>query len=702
MYDREQMKVALGKLAWDKVLAILATADQLIDRLNDQLVEDVVRTGCLIKKHATIAQRAHRDAFRDKLRSFIEGEGDVDLLSYLDLHIVDCHRIECAYVTILSSIEACDISKRSYPEQVWGVVRRTIAEIQLVHEKLGSFVGKSSTVEGVAFISPMNVKIEDESGGLINADGLLNSLIRAMGSSIKLLAHRADLIHGKRIVLPPPIPSDAKREFEAIAHHYYAQAWDLIEEGSEHVRYFDEELTLEDNGMPVGNADRQELLIFNISLTNEVVFRTARLRLDQQILQNSLKLSRIVSLDIRDPRHEVATFDANIFVSKEEADALLSVLTIFNYPALSTKLYGGLTIREWIRAYAVLEKCFARDTTGIHHLELVKIDRDELTNTLMRASIPTPKADIFIKALTFSMDKLDIYDAPFLEDKNGGLHFFSPAYAGVSLPHIIFSQFSSQGIQVYGKGKLFEEEVRQMFREAKVRVAGFKYWVGEQEFDCDAAVLWGDRLFIFECKNYSLPTGRASDDFYFIKKLEDAADQVKRIGKQLMDDPSILHKELGAHAQWKEVHLIVLNAMPVSFAPAINGVYFYDASALGKFLREKEISILIDPASQAISGQSKRIATMSLWRGDTPEAEDLIHQLEDPIQLKLVKGKLIQDWRHFQLSHELIAVLPQLKSEPITPEEMLEAMGHTPASVAAVMDAVAGQLNKDTRSVPMD
>jgi hypothetical protein len=213
------------------------------------------------------------------------------------------------------------------------------------------------------------------------------------------------------------------------------------------------------------------------------------------------------------------------------------------------------TIREWIRAYAVLERCFAR-------VELVEIDRVKLTEILTRASVPNHKAELFIKALTFSMEKLDIYDAPLLEDEGGGLYFFAPAYAGISFPQVIFSQLSSQGIQVYGKGELFEEDVIRMFRDTGVQVAGFKYWVGEQEFDCDAAVLWDEILFIFECKNYSLPSGRASDDFFFMKKLDEAVEQVKRIDRQLRDDPSILLKHLGANAKWTAVHLVVLNAIP--------------------------------------------------------------------------------------------------------------------------------------------
>jgi hypothetical protein len=118
MYDREQMKVALGQLAWNTVVSILQAADQPTPELIHQLVEDVVRTGCLIKKHATAAQRAHRDGFVADLRGYIEGIEDADLLLYLDAHIAESQLIERAYLTILASVAECVISQRTYPEQV--------------------------------------------------------------------------------------------------------------------------------------------------------------------------------------------------------------------------------------------------------------------------------------------------------------------------------------------------------------------------------------------------------------------------------------------------------------------------------------------------------------------------------------------------------------------------------------------------------
>jgi hypothetical protein len=684
MYDREQMKVALGKLSWTKVVTLLAASTAPDSEVYDRLVEDVVRTGCLVKKHATNEQRKARDKFRSKLRTLCVEKSTPELVDQLDAHILECERIEEAFITILARVAECDISKRSSQEQVWAVVSRTAAEIALIHQRLGEVVVKSAGGEGFAFMNPLNVRIKDEDGNLVNPDALTNSLIEAMGSSIKLLAHEGALLDGDRIVLPPYIPVGEVSQTEAIALPLYANALELIEEGSEHIRYWNEELLVEDNGTAPDAEGYRKLFRFDMDLASEVFFLTARLRLEQQMLQNSLKLQSVASLDIVNPLEDNVSFASNTFVSKEEADALLALSAVYNYPIMSSsKTYGGLSFREWIRSYAVLHRCFARDGEGEPRLELVPIDRDELKATLVRASLTHEKADAFIFALTFSLEKLDIYDAPLLEDSGGQLYFFAPAYAAVSLPKVILSQFSSQGIQVYGKGEIFEGEVRRMFKAAKIPVAGFKYSISKQQFDCDAAVLWDGQLFIFECKNYGLPTGRASDDYYFMKKLQDAAEQLQRIGNQLTENPHILKQHLGKSAHWDAVHLVLLSAMPLSIAGQVDGVYYYDASALGKLLRERDISILISPSGS--QGETRRVATFALWKGDTPKASDLLQQLEDPIQLKLVQGKLTKEWKYAGLSPRLAMGVPFVKSETITPEEMLKILGHTAESAKEVL-----------------
>jgi hypothetical protein len=68
MYNREQMKEALGKLSWKKVSELIEPVGFSNLEVFDRLIQDVVLTGCLIRKHATPEQRNARDKFRARLR----------------------------------------------------------------------------------------------------------------------------------------------------------------------------------------------------------------------------------------------------------------------------------------------------------------------------------------------------------------------------------------------------------------------------------------------------------------------------------------------------------------------------------------------------------------------------------------------------------------------------------------------------------
>jgi hypothetical protein len=72
VYNREQMKAALNKLSWKKVSEVIEPVGFSDPEVFDWLIQDLVRTGCLIRKHATPEQRKARDKFRapDRCSSF--------------------------------------------------------------------------------------------------------------------------------------------------------------------------------------------------------------------------------------------------------------------------------------------------------------------------------------------------------------------------------------------------------------------------------------------------------------------------------------------------------------------------------------------------------------------------------------------------------------------------------------------------------
>lgn len=67
---------------------------------------------------------------------------------------------------------------------------------------------------------------------------------------------------------------------------------------------------------------------------------------------------------------------------------------------------------------------------------------------------------------------------------------------------------------------------------------------------------------------------------------------MERIANDLAKHPGIVRKHFGPKASWKTVHPIVLNASFLWLPKSRRGTYFYDASALGRFLKEGTLNTL--------------------------------------------------------------------------------------------------------------
>src|SRR5205823_4572847 len=119
---------------------------------------------------------------------------------------------------------------------------------------------------------------------------------------------------------------------------------------------------------------------------------------------------------------------------------------------------------------------------------------------------------------------------PLIRLSDGSYIFFSPAYHSPILGVIVLSRISSlnrrrneEGEPTYdctfeGKGRIFEDDTLNLFADARIPAYGFKYKLEGTEYDCDVAALIADTLFVFECKNRSLPMGHISSFIILISR----------------------------------------------------------------------------------------------------------------------------------------------------------------------------------------
>jgi hypothetical protein len=351
-------------------------------------------------------------------------------------------------------------------------------------------------------------------------------------------------------------------------------------------------------------------------------------------------------------------------VSELELTTLYVLDNIFHWNAAkSFDEIEELTIIEWLRCYCVLEESYAGGFAS-EVVAVIEVDPVELQETLQQAGLTATKARKFVEFVTFTKGRRDLYDAPLLKSSDGKLYFLAALYHGINLPLTIASQFGSLNHSVESKGKTFEKSVLKEFQDAGIPSATFKFKIDGVEYDCDVAVLWDDQLIIFECKNYSLPNDGPAERFYFWQKQVEAQDQVRRIARDLSANPQIVKRHLGEHAEWEAVHSVVLNALPFSLRRAPTGTYFYDASALGRFLRTgtlNEVHSIPRPDDEPVdvSFQIKR-----LWKGKSPAAKDLLKEMKYASQISMESERYYIARRLLLMSTETALMYLKAASKP--------------------------------------
>jgi hypothetical protein len=89
-----------------------------------------------------------------------------------------------------------------------------------------------------------------------------------------------------------------------------------------------------------------------------------------------------------------------------------------------------------------------------------------------------------------------------------------------------------------------------------------------------------------------------------------------------------------------------------------------------------------------------RVAFRSLWAGDKPTPEDLLKQLEDPIQVRMISERLAIEAQWTKLNEGVAAVHPRLVLQPDTIDAAVARFGADPKRVREEMDLLTAEITK--------
>jgi hypothetical protein len=668
MYNQEKMHVALRAFDWPTALALLP--QQILEALRE-LLSDVSRSGCFIRLYPPSSkENESRAKMIDELKAFTARLGGTHAMKYLEFLLLQVEITELALVQIEGTLDRDEYRALPADQQAWSTLMWAAREMVDVDRQAQAGLTSQGKGKPVVF-DPLTLRVGKEHGNGLAA-GRLHQLSLTLANTLRMLGHRNRWTASGKFMLPPRGDQDEKNLLAASRISRLGDIWQHVVNESKYHRYWGGHFEVRDADEE-SKSLRPDLEHVIVSLRTDpeksndlqISEYIAVSRMQRKQFSVAMNIARSTAKDrVKNPRVEIVSLAPDELVSElEMATLYLLDNDMYFNPLKNRTTFGGLTILEWLRGYSILQKCYVGES-GVSSDAVVKIDPGELSATLLRGGLNERKAKIFLERVTFQAGRRDLYDAPLLLTTDGQLFFVAALYrGGVDIAMIISSQIGSQKLNVDSKGKTFERAVVKMFEEAGLLARTFTFTIGSSSYDCDVAVLWDRHLFIFECKNYGLPTPDPADRLFFWMKQVAAFRQVERIAKDLTDHPDIVRRNFGENATWDEVHTVVLNASFLSFPKSRTGTFSYDASALGRFLKEGTLneiySIPINGKTMEMSFEAKR-----LWTGERPAPQDLLREMERPSQVTIEREKYYIARKLLALSKTTAVIIEEPASKP--------------------------------------
>lgn len=669
MFDQPGIYDSLKRLNWNKAKSRIDASDIEAPDLADLVLKQVTQSGCLILRHGSDAKREKRDALFEGLKRWFGRNGTADQIAALMKHAKEAQIIEGLFREIFSVMQTSEIQKLAPQTQAWAVIDRVLKEHEILMARLLGL--KPDMGSGLVLLDAVSPKVADDTGVELSIDSVLEGLVSFVSNTLQMLI----LIHGwEDQMFPPRVDTSEDELYKAGTHQYLSTMWGAVIDASEHLRFNDEDLEVIPQKARSGGSAC--IAVFGLDLKLDLLLQVARVRHHQLQLQiTSESVVRLSDSEFKDPRHSPVALPPDEFISRAESVTIWLLDTQYHMNIQSDEKLAGLTLREWVRCYATLQSFVETDANGLPKSILVEVAENDLNSALKRAGVRPESVPLFLEAARFRHGSRDIYDCPLVKTSDGKIYMFNPFLASGNLLDIVLSQLSTQGVNSAGKGDSFELAVLRSLERAGILARRFE-WTDEenQHYQCDAAFILDDYLFVFECKNYLLPNNSPAEEFHFLTDVMEAGAQAARISAALEMDPSVAEKYLGPNAKYKEVITIVLNAMSFSVPGKVDGVYYCDFSSLSRFCENPDIYF---SHSFDRKGQPKiiKFRVARLWKGERPTAKDLLNQLENPVGLRAEVGLWSVKRSAASISKDWAVGRPILKRKPQSIASFLKIHG---------------------------
>lgn len=385
--------------------------------------------------------------------------------------------------------------------------------------------------------------------------------------------------------------------------------WDITEDLDFRLRFFDDEIIIENNKIYHTNEIWQKLGDYAL------ISKTRQQRMMAQ------KIFEAGAVFYKAGLNDINKFDYLMIAAQFEDLYYIDI-------EKNCDLYKNLTIKEWINSLLAFKEIATNNGFSL-------INYEDLFKVLLKYNIPTSKNRIVLENFLFRSTSKDLYNTPILKLSNNSILIFPLTMLYPEIITIINSIFADNNLVLKDKGYDFEDYVFKFLDEKKSDINNFKitqpkFKNHDGEYQYDVVMEWDDYIFIIECKNRSIPNTTAMSIKDFQEKSQEYINQISRLKRGLISYP----KEHSIDLKDKTIVPILLNSLPFSLDYAISGIYFLDFSCFSKFFTSQDMHL-----QSAYQGEIKNEQLVHKnWSSDKPSVQDFLRFIKNPFQVDQLKS----------------------------------------------------------------
>lgn len=626
----DQVNKAIEKLSWQALEDFLNGVD-LVSKDIDKLVGLARRNESLVLKRIDERKQSKRDKFLRALADYLDDKGFPTQAEFVHEHSVRLKEVDAVYHSILMYLQKTDAWKLAPELRVSAVLEGSNRLLAQVHKQ----IGVDMVVSG--HFDQCKVTARDEAGNEFDPNALHELIVQALANTLGMEAHINGWYDKQDVLVLPGLPAPTEGDLVKIRSvQLLATSWRHWQFSERRYRYlnaplvrhtdFEANAALAIKAVWQSNPNDDDIEVYSLA---------ANIRLMERFQQNLVPIESDA-----EAQRMVCGINGDVKLFPDQAVSINEIHGALELgQLLSTDItdheaeYAGLTLAEWLRGYSVLQAISlgALNTVNADRMTM-RFSEAELVEILQRLGLYGPKAQLFIGYATYRKASRDLFDQPLIKVSGSGYILLALTAGLSSIPKVVLSTLGMLKVSLDTRGKRFEKSMIRLLRSHGFNAKTITSDLQGEIYDYDVAFVWGDYLFLFECKSRSLPTSDPARIYFHSLGIDEVVKQVNRLAEGIKKHPEILRTHMPEAVEKKVVYCVV-NSLPFAKYTEEGEIHFADESGIAEFFEQSEMT----QNRPGIKASSKPIDPTSihtfLWDGAKPTPEDFLRYLRTPVQL---------------------------------------------------------------------